>query len=82
MAHAKRSRNNKQVSGDEHRLTVRGIRRDQVDISKLSKALLGLAMAEAERDAQAEHASRTAKEQPEITSKGGLRPGGTDNVSN
>jgi hypothetical protein len=37
---------------------VRGIRREPVDIGKLSKALLGLALAEAERQAQTEQAVR------------------------
>lgn len=46
---------------EERRFTVRGIRRDPPDIQKLSKALIGLAMAEAERAAQAEQAVRDAK---------------------
>jgi hypothetical protein len=47
-------------------LTVRGIRRDPPDILKLSKALIALAMAEAERQAQAEQAARTTT--PGVTS--------------
>ncbi|MEC3979637.1 hypothetical protein [Amycolatopsis sp. H20-H5] len=47
-------------------MTVRGVRRDPPDIRKLSKALIGLAMAEAERQAQAEQAKRATK--PEATS--------------
>ena len=46
---------------EERRLTVRGVRRDPSDIKKLSKALIGLAMAEAERQAQAEEAARTTR---------------------
>lgn len=81
MAHAKRNRNNKQVAGDENRFTVRGVRRDPVDISKLSKALIGLAQAEAEREAQAEHTARAVGNVgPEITSKGNARPGGGDDA--
>lgn len=40
----------------QRRYSVRGVRRDPPDISKLSKALLGLAMAEAERQAEADAA--------------------------
>ncbi|MGH3628763.1 MAG: hypothetical protein ACRDRL_15185 [Sciscionella sp.] len=43
---------------EARRYTVRGIRRDPVDVGKLSKALLGLVMAEAERQAQAEHTTQ------------------------
>ncbi|MBP5867905.1 hypothetical protein F3K40_12875 [Streptomyces sp. LBUM 1478] len=43
---------------EERRFTVRGIRKDPPDIRKLSKALIGLAMAEAERQAQAEQSTR------------------------
>lgn len=53
---------------EEPRYTVRGIRRDPLDIGKLSKALLGLAMADAERQAQAEQAARTAAD--EVATKG------------
>ena len=55
----------------ERRITVRGVRRDPPDIKKLSKALISLAMAEAERDAQAEHTAvgtkptRTSPDEPE-----------------
>lgn len=43
----------------QRRYSVRGVRRDPPDISKLSKALLGLAMAEAERQAEADAARDT-----------------------
>ena len=59
MAH-ERKRNKKDRGASEHRrYRVRGVRRDPVDIRKLSKALIGLVMAESERDAQAEHAGRS-----------------------
>lgn len=52
----------------ERRFTVRGVRRDPVDLAKFSRALLGLAQAEAERQAQAEHAARTQPTtDPEVT---------------
>lgn len=51
---------NKQKSnrsrGGDRRFTVRGVRRDPVDMDKFSRAVLG--MAQAERQAQAEHATR------------------------
>jgi hypothetical protein len=48
---------NKQARSAQRRFTVRAVRRDRVDMGKLSKALLGLAAAEAERQAQADHAA-------------------------
>lgn len=36
------------------RIRVRGVRRDEVDIRKLSRALIQLAQAQAEADAQAD----------------------------
>jgi hypothetical protein len=44
----------------DRRITVRGVRRDPPDIRKLSRALISLAMAEAEREAQAEQTAREA----------------------
>ncbi len=61
-----RKRQNRNSHHEERRLTVRGIRRDPPDILKLSKALIALAMAEAERQAQAEQAARTTT--PGVTS--------------
>lgn len=54
-----RKRKDNRGRDSECRYKVRGVRREPVDISKLSKALLGLVMAETERQAQAEHAART-----------------------
>ncbi|TDU06599.1 hypothetical protein EDD99_5162 [Streptomyces sp. 846.5] len=55
-----RQRRNKkeQAHREERRFTVRGVRRDPPDIRKLSRALISLAVAEAEREAQAEQAAR------------------------
>lgn len=54
---SKRKRNrNRHPRDEERRFTVRGIRRNPPDVGKLSAALISLAMAEAERQAQAEHA--------------------------
>lgn len=50
----------------ERKFTVRSVRRDPVDMRKLSKALIGLAIAEAERGAEAQHAAHdTTTPQPE-----------------
>jgi hypothetical protein len=58
MASQQRRNKNSQSRREERRFTVRGIRRDPVDIGKLGKALIGLAIAEKERQAQAEQAAR------------------------
>lgn len=39
----------------ERRYSVRGVRRDPMDIDKLSRAIAGLAMAEMEKQAQNQH---------------------------
>lgn len=57
MSSKRSRRQNKQAGSKQRRFTVRGVRRDQVDMGKLSKALIGLAAAEAERQAQAEHSA-------------------------
>lgn len=59
---------------EERRFTVRGVRRDPPNIRKLSKALVNLAMAEAERQAQAEHAGQDTKSPS--TGEDGASPGG------
>jgi len=51
---------------EERRFTVRSVRRDPPDIRKLSRALISLAMAEAEREAQAEQDRR--QKDAEVTS--------------
>ena len=67
-------RKNKKSHSRERRFTVRGVRRDPPDIQKLSKALISLAMAEAEREAQAEQAARDAESQ--VTSEDENQSGG------
>jgi len=68
-------RKNRNSRNEERRFTVRGIRRDPPDIQKLSKALIGLAMAEAERQAQAEQAARDTESA--VTSDSEEPSGGT-----
>lgn len=49
----------------ERRIRVRGIQRKQVDVKKLGKAVIALAVAQAEKEAQAEHRqAKQSKEQP------------------
>ncbi|MDL2081960.1 hypothetical protein QNN03_36600 [Streptomyces sp. GXMU-J15] len=58
MTSNRRGKRKEHTRREERRFTVRGIRRDPPDIGKLSKALIGLALAEAEREAQAEQAAQ------------------------
>jgi hypothetical protein len=67
-------RKKKNTRHEERRFTVRGVRRDPPDIGKLSRALIGLAQAEAEREAQAEQTARQAK--PEAVSNDTTQSGG------
>lgn len=73
-----RNRKNNRTRRQERQFRVRGIRRDPVDIGKLSRAVLGLAQAEAERQAQAEHTTCTqqATNQSEVTPDEQAPPGG------
>jgi len=71
---ASKKKREKNSRNEERRLTVRGIRRDPPDIRKLSKALIGLAMAEAERQAQAEQITRDAE--PKVASEDEAQSGG------
>lgn len=45
----------KEVGRPERRISVRGVRRDPPDLKKLSQALIALAIAQAEKNAQAAH---------------------------
>jgi hypothetical protein len=66
-AYRKKRKNSRER--EQARFTVRGIRREQVDLRKFSKALLGLAQAEAERQARAQHTTRAqAGDKPEVPS--------------
>lgn len=74
MASKRKKNRNRHRRDEERHFTVRGIRRDPPDIRKLSKALIGLAMAEAERQAQADHAKRDTTSR--VTAEDGVEPGG------
>jgi hypothetical protein len=73
MTSRKRKNSNSRSNG--RRLTVRGIRRDPPDIQKLSKAVIGLAMAQAEREAQAEQTAREAAAKEQTSPEGDHEPG-------
>jgi hypothetical protein len=57
----KRNNRSRRLPREERRITVRGIRRDPPDVRKFSKALIGVAMAEAQREAQAQQEGRAAE---------------------
>lgn len=59
MAAQRKKGTGKRARSTGHRFTVRGVLRNPPDIGKISRALLSLAQAEAERQAQAEHTERT-----------------------
>lgn len=72
-------RRNRTTHNAERRFTVRGVRRDPPDIRKLSRALIGLAQAEAERQAQAEreaHAEQERRAAAEVTPSDTPQTGG------
>ena len=58
---ASKSRNRKGGRHNERRISVRAVRRDPPDLKKLSQALIALAMAQAEVEAQADHEKQTKK---------------------
>ncbi|TMQ91740.1 hypothetical protein ETD83_29500 [Actinomadura soli] len=60
----KRKRHNR-PRREERRFRVRGVRRDPPDMRKLGKALISLAQAEAERQAQVEHDARRGHDEEE-----------------
>lgn len=78
MSSQRSRRQNKRARSEQRRFKVRGIRRDQVDMGKLSKALLGLAEAEAERQAQAEHAAEAPEASKPAVPDASAEPGTPD----
>jgi len=63
-------------SGRQRNISVRAVRRDPPDMRKLARALIQLAVAQAETDAQA---ATTAKASPESGSKDRLPTEGAAN---
>lgn len=74
MVKKKNHRQSRGLRDVDRRYTVRGIRREPVDIEKLSKALLGLVVADLEKQAQAEHVqeSGSVDERPTGRSEGAV----------
>jgi hypothetical protein len=58
MVRRNKKRDERAPRDRDRRYSVRGIRRDPLDIEKFSKALLGLVLADNERQAQADHAAQ------------------------
>lgn len=50
------------------RIIVRGVERDRPDLRKLSRAVIAMAQAEAEREAQIQHEQKDVKRTSEDTS--------------
>lgn len=61
----RRQRKTNRVPQDQRRLRIRGVRRDEPDGKKLSRAFIGLALARAETEAraQAEAVAQTDKQE-------------------
>ncbi len=55
---SKRKRTTKRI---EQRISVRGAQREQPDVKKISQALIALAIAQAEKDAQAAYENVSSK---------------------
>ena len=55
-------------NNNKRKVTIRTVRREPPDLRKLSRALIALAIAQSEADAQAEH-KREAGEAPDSSDK-------------
>jgi hypothetical protein len=62
---SKSRRNGKTSNGRERHLSVRAVRRDPPDLRKLSRALIELAMAQAEADAEQQAKAARRERSPE-----------------
>jgi len=69
----KRKRDKPRQRREERRFRVHGVRRDPPDLHKLGKAVLSLAQAEAERQAQLEHQAQQRQEHDELVDDKGAR---------
>jgi hypothetical protein len=58
------SKNRASRRKEERRITVRAVRRDPPDLRKFARAILTLAMAQAEADARADSAKREVSTEP------------------
>lgn len=67
---SRKQNNNKKRGRPERRITVRAVRRDPPDLKKLSQALIALALAQAEKDAQQQDRQQVHAD-PEINDSDG-----------
>lgn len=77
MASMRKKKRDRHRRDEERRFTVRGVRRDPLDIRTFSKGLVSLALAEAERQAQTEHAGRDTES--DTAAEDDVVPGGEAN---
>ena len=64
MVRKKKKRDERAPRERDRRYSVRGVRRDPLDIEKFSKALLSLVLADSERQAQTDHAAQGIRSAP------------------
>ncbi len=64
-----RRRNRRQPRRSERRISVRAVRRDPIDLRKLSRALLALAQAEVEAEAEARRLAEEGESREEPKSE-------------
>lgn len=63
----KPSRRRKTTSHRDGKIIIRGVQRDRPDLRKLSRAVIAMTQAEAEREAQIQHSQKSAERRPEDT---------------
>jgi hypothetical protein len=64
---SKPSRRRATRSHRDGKIVVRGVQRDRPDLRKLSRAVIAMTQAEAEREAQIQHELESAERRPEDT---------------
>lgn len=62
---SKPSRRRTSTSRRDGKIVVRGVQRDRPDLRKLSRAVIAMTQAEAEREAQIQHEQKSAERRPE-----------------
>lgn len=64
---SKPNRRRTTTSRRDGKIVVRGVQRDRPDLRKLSRAVIAMTQAEAEREAQIQHEQKSAQRGPEDT---------------
>lgn len=64
---SKPNRRRTTTSRRDGKVVVRGVQRDRPDLRKLSRAVIAMTQAEAEREAQIQHERKSAERGPEDT---------------